>query len=113
LQNFKENKMSLDSAHQGQLEDKYEEILDVLYLNILNDDKFDDMLSNHIDNAMAEAGRADEWGVMQADLWDDAVKALQSKFSSELSEIRRENGMLKDNIKSLQGQLQEAYKKIT
>ena len=105
--------MSLPSAQQSQLEDKYEEILDVLYLNILNDDKFDDMLNQHIDDAMVEAGLSDEWGVYQSDLWDDAVKALQEKFGYELSEIRRENGMLKDNIKSLQGQLQEAYKKIT
>ena len=105
--------MSLDSAHQNQLEDKIDETLGILFMNITNDDTFDDMLNQHIDDAMVEAGLSDEWGVYQSDLWDDAVKALQEKFGYELAELKRENGMLKDNIKSLQGQLQEAYKKIT
>lgn len=104
--------MSLPSAYQGQLEDRVDETLDTLYMSITNDDRFDDMLNQHIDDAMAQVN---SWEDIfdPVDLWDDAVQALQEKFGGEFVELKRENRMLKDNVKSLQAQLQEAYKKIS
>tara|TARA_Y100000361_G_scaffold146028_1_gene155952 strand:+ start:355 stop:669 length:315 start_codon:yes stop_codon:yes gene_type:complete len=104
--------MSLPNAYQGQLEDRMDDTLDALYMSITNDDRFDDMLNQHIDDAMAQVN---SWEDIfdPVDLWDDAVQALQEKFGGEFVELKRENSMLKDNVKSLQAQLQEAYKKIS
>jgi predicted nucleic acid-binding Zn-ribbon protein len=104
--------MSLPSAYQGQLEDRMDDTLDALYMSITNDDRFDDMLKQHIDDAIAQVNSWED-PFDPVDLWDDAVQALQERFGGEFVELKRENSMLKDNVKSLQAQLQEAYKKIS